>query len=97
MRALKSLTCEQRELISEVVKLYKLLLVLPATNATSERTFSALCRIKTYLHSTMGQPRLNHLMVLHYHQDHTDNLDLGAVYSEYVSRNEVRKSTFATL
>ena len=96
-QALKSLTCEQRELISEVVKLYKLLLVLPATNATSERTFSALRRIKTYLRSTMRQPRLNHLMVLHYHQDRTDDLDLGEVYSEYVSRNEVRKSTFATL
>ena len=39
-------------LLSEVTKLRKLLLVLHATNATSERSFSAMKRIKTYLTST---------------------------------------------
>ena len=37
----------------------------PASNATSERSFSALRRVKTYLSSTMTQCRLNNLMVLH--------------------------------
>ena len=49
--------------ISEVQKvslcyvwvLFKLLLVMPATNASSERSFSALRRVKTYLRSTMSQ------------------------------------------
>jgi hypothetical protein len=49
----------ERELFSEVVVLFKILLVMPATNATSERTFSVLRRIKTYLRSTMSQVRLN--------------------------------------
>ena len=31
-----------------------------ATNATSERSFSALQRVKTYLRSTTKQERLNH-------------------------------------
>ena len=49
-----------RRLISEVGKILELLLVLPATkNATSERTFSKLKLIKTYLYSTMTQNRLN--------------------------------------
>ena len=43
---------------SEVVTLLKLILVSPATNATSEQTFSAMRRLKTYLKSTMGQARL---------------------------------------
>ncbi len=32
----------QRELLSEVCQLFQLLLVIPATNAVSERSFSAL-------------------------------------------------------
>ncbi len=40
--SLLSLTSAQRVLLSEVSKLFKLLLVLPATNATSERSFSAV-------------------------------------------------------
>ena len=35
---------------------------MSATNAASERSFSALRRIKSYLHSTMHQQQLNHLM-----------------------------------
>ena len=49
---------------------------MPATNAESERSFSAVRRIKSYLRSTMSQQRLNHLMVLHVHSDHTDKFNL---------------------
>ena len=72
----KSLTPAQQLLLSEVCKLFKLLLVMPATNATSERSFSPLCRIKSYLHSTMNQERLNHLMILHIHREHTNKFKL---------------------
>ena len=36
----------------------KLILVIPATNAVSERSFSSLKRIKTYLRSTIANNRL---------------------------------------
>jgi len=39
----------QRSLLSEFDVLASLILVMPATNAVSERSFSALRRIKTYL------------------------------------------------
>ena len=45
----------QLELLSQVTKLVRLLLVMPATNAESERSFSAVRRIKSYLRSTMTQ------------------------------------------
>ena len=54
----------------------RILLVIPATNATSERTFSALRRVKTYLRSTMTQTRMNSLLSLHVHKERTDALDL---------------------
>ena len=44
--------------LSEVFKLTKLILVLPAINATSQRTFSLLKLIKNYIQSTMKQSRL---------------------------------------
>ena len=43
-----------RSLMSEVRMLLKLILVIPATNAVSERSASALRRLKTCLRSTMS-------------------------------------------
>lgn len=92
---LQSLSPAQRGIVSMVCKAFQLLLVIPATNSTSERSFSALRRIKSYLRSTMTQARLNHLMVLHYHQDLTDKLDMKQVANDFISAKESRKSIFA--
>ena len=45
------------------------MLVMPATNAVSERSFSALKRVKAYQRSITGEGRLNHLMLLHVHME----------------------------
>ena len=79
LKYFKALSKAQQELMSEVVILIKLLLVMPATNAVSERSFSALKRVKTYLRATMGDDRLNHLMLLHIHKDRTD-----AVHMDFI-------------
>ena len=94
--ALVSLSTNQRTLLSTVCHLFQLLMILPATNATSERSFSALRRIKSYMRSKMTQARLNHLMILHYHQDMTDSLDFKCIAIEYITKNEAKRSTFAT-
>jgi len=52
---LQRLSAAERSLLNEVVTVTKLVLVMPATNATSERSFSAMRRVKSYLLSTMGQ------------------------------------------
>ena len=82
---LQSLSKAQRSFYSQVVVLITLILVMPATNASSERSFSALRRVKTYLRSTMSQPRLNSLMVLHVHKELTDRLNLLDVANEFVA------------
>ena len=82
---LQSLSKAQRSFYSQVVVLITLILVMPATNASSERSFSALRRVKTYLRSTMSQPRLNSLMVLHVHKELTDQLNFLDVANEFVA------------
>ena len=67
---------------------------MPASNATSECSFSALRRVKAYLRSTMGQERLNNLMLLHTHKELTDDLDLKNVATEFISGSEHRLSIF---
>ena len=55
-----------------------------------ERTFSGLRRLKTYLRSTMTQKQLNHLLILHTHQQHTDNLSLLKVAMDFVVKSNRR-------
>ena len=81
-------------LYSMVVQLVKLILVMPATNAISERSFSALRHMKTWLRSTMQQSRLNWYMILHIHKELTDALDLNKVANEFASRNFSRQTMF---
>ena len=71
-----------------------LLHLLPATSATAERSFSCLRRLKTYLRTTMGQERVNSVMILHVHQTETDDLDLKEVAKDFISLNEYRRSLF---
>ena len=47
------------ELLPDLHMLIKLYLTVPLSNATAERTLSALRRVKTYLRSTMTQKHLN--------------------------------------
>lgn len=56
IKYLQNLSTTERNLLHQVVLVAKLL-VMPATNATSERYFSAMRRLNTYLRSTMGWGR----------------------------------------
>ena len=53
-------------------------------------------RIKTYLRSTMGQARLNGLMLLHVHKDKTESLSILDIANSFVN-SEHRKAVFGTL
>lgn len=91
---LKSLSTAQRDYFSEVIKLVKLILVMPATNAHSERSFSALRRLKTWLRTTTSQARLNWCMILHVHQERTDALPMLSLANEFVTRSDNRMRMF---
>ena len=88
MSYLKKISPSEKELLNQIVILAKLILVMPATNSTSERSFSAMRRLKTYLRSTMTQERLNQLMILHIHKELTDTLTMKEIANEFISKNE---------
>ena len=90
----RNLSSAQRALMSEVCTLFRIILVMPATNAVSERSFSALRRVKSYLRSTMTQRRLNNIMILHVHKDQTDQLSLIEVGNEFVQWSDHRRHLF---
>ena len=77
VKYIKGFSSDERHFFSEIVTLITLILVNPATNAVSERSFSAMKRVKTYLRSTMSQECLNSLMVLHVHKQQTDQLSMA--------------------
>ncbi|XP_008190126.1 zinc finger MYM-type protein 1-like [Acyrthosiphon pisum] len=52
-----------------IKRLLILFATIPVTTCTSERSFSSLKRIKTYLRSTMGENRLNGLALLNIHPE----------------------------
>ena len=72
----KTLLKPQISPISQVACLLKLIIVMPATNAVSERPFSAMRRLKIYLRTNMGMDRPNNIMVLYVYKPRTDCLDM---------------------
>ena len=80
-----------KSLVSQVSRVVQFVLLMPATNAVSERKASAMRRINTYLRTTTTQSRLNNITVLHIHRDLTDKVDHTAVLKEFVSANDDRR------
>ena len=91
---IRLLSIAQRRIICEVVKLLKLILLAPATNAESERIFSALKMVKTYLRSTMGEKILGGLMVLHVHKEETDLINIIDAANNFTTKNSSWGLTF---
>ena len=79
-----------KTMLSEVFKLLRIFLTIPVTTATAERIFSTLRRLKNYLRSTMGQQRLNNMMLLHIHKDLIDDINNIKIAQEFVNANERR-------
>lgn len=73
----------------------RLLLLLPASNASSERSFSALKRLKTTGRSTMTQARLSNLIMLHVHKPLTDTIDIQHIIKSFVSCHPRRANSIA--
>ena len=76
--------------MSAVCKLLSLVLIMPATNAVCERSFSCLRRLKSYLRATMSQSRLNNVMVFHVHKNLTDKLSLVDIGNNFISGSSHR-------
>ena len=85
-----------KSLLHEVCSLLHIALTIPVTSATAESIvcLPVLRRLKNFLCSSMSQPRLNRVMILHIHNERTDILDLTMIAKEFVSINERRENYF---
>lgn len=81
-------------MLSSVHLLLRLYMTIPITSATSERSFSALRRLVTYLRSSMSEKRLNNCLLLHVHKEITDSLNLTLIAKEFIEINDERRKYF---
>ncbi len=80
-----------KDMLPSVHKLLRHMCTIPITSATSERTFSTMKRINTYLRSSMTEKRLNNCLLLNAHKELTENLDLILIAEEFVEKLDERK------
>jgi len=66
-------------LMSEINTLLWIYYTIPVTSVTAERTFSAMCGLKSYMRATMTQKRVNNVMLMHCHKDWVDARELISV------------------
>ena len=92
VKIVATMTQLERLMVPEALKLIRLLLTLPASSATAERSFSALRRLKTWLRSTMTQPRLNAAAICHVHCERAAQVDAGRIAAAFVRLNSSRQS-----
>ena len=81
--------------MSEVGKFLELVLVLPATNATSEWNFSKMKLIKYSMRSTVSHERLHHCVIFSTHKEKVDKLNLKKLATKFVLKYPKRESYFA--
>ena len=72
---------------------YRILLTIPVTVASVERTFSKLKLIKSYLRATMSQKRLNGLVILSIEKNMLEKIDYKSLINNFASKR-ARKMKF---
>ncbi|KAE8296869.1 hypothetical protein D5F01_LYC05639 [Larimichthys crocea] len=83
-KILQAMPVEVRGLFEQVDTIVRLLMVVPASSAEAERSFSGLRRLKTWLRSTMTQKRLNGMAVCHIHQERLENLNRRDIAQTFI-------------
>ncbi|XP_024011103.1 zinc finger MYM-type protein 1-like [Eutrema salsugineum] len=72
---------------------YRVMLTIPVSAASAERSFSKLKLIKSYLRLTMSEERLNGLAMLSIERDMVGKLDYQSLINDFVEKN-IRKLIF---
>ncbi len=68
-------------------------LTIPVTNASGERSFSVLKRIKNYLRSVLGQEKLSSLAILAIESEITNKIDIDSIIDKF-AQAKIRRKVF---
>lgn len=80
-----------KETFPNVETILKIFLTLPVSNASGERSFSALKRVKNYLRSTLSQVRLNNLAILYIECNSLSSVNYDEVIDNFAAAKARRK------
>jgi len=80
-----------QDLVPEVAKLITIIVTVPVSSCTAERSFSALRRLKTFLRLTMTQTRLNGVALLNVHKQ--EEIDIEVI-ANTIKATKVWQNTF---
>lgn len=72
---------------------YRVMLTIPVSVASAERSFSKLKLIKSYMRSSMSEDRLNGLAMLSIERDMVGKLDYQSLMNDFAEKN-ARRSIF---
>jgi hypothetical protein len=78
---------KKRPFYPNAIIAYRILLTIPVTVASAERSFSKLKLLKSYMRSTMTQERLNGLAMISIESDVFEDTDYEGVIEDFISRN----------
>ncbi|XP_024979003.1 zinc finger MYM-type protein 1-like [Cynara cardunculus var. scolymus] len=81
---------KKMDMFPHVLLAYRILLTVPVTVASAERSFSKLKLLKSYLRSTMSQERLNGLAILSIESKFLANISYDEVIDIFASKNARR-------
>jgi uncharacterized protein YeeX (DUF496 family) len=81
---------KKMDMFPNVMIAYRILLTVPVTVASAERSFSKLKLLKSYLRTTMTQDRLNGLAILSIERDMLGNIDYEQIIDDFSSKNARR-------
>ncbi|PRQ18417.1 putative HAT dimerization domain-containing protein [Rosa chinensis] len=81
---------KKMDMFPSVMVAYMILLTIPVTVASAERSFSKLKLLKSYLRTTMTQDRLNGLAILTIERNMLANVDYKKIIDDFASRNAKR-------
>jgi hypothetical protein len=89
LKFVKRMSCFPNALVA-----YRILLTIPVTVASAERSFSKLKLLKTYMRSTMTQERLNGLATIAIENDVLEKIKYEDIIEYFISKNARRMMLF---
>ena len=67
---------------------------LPVTTCETERSFSMLRRLHTFMRNSQSQERLNHCSILAIHRELTHSMDIDQLIEEFIDSTAQRRNKF---